>query len=191
MVESLETGDNTAMRRLSGDFGERKRAWTRRATCIVLVAAASAAWAQERPAQPDQGGKPGVMESIGRWFDETGASMRKSFDDTWRKMGGMSSSAGSVAKGAADVTKDTVDAIGKLGTSRVISGRERCALAPNGAPDCRLAAETLCRANGFKTGSSVDYQTAEVCPPQAYAGGRQPRPGECPLEHVVTKAMCQ
>jgi hypothetical protein len=72
-----------------------------------------------------------------------------------------------------------------------VSGREQCAIAPNGAPDCRVAAEAMCKANGFKTGSSVDYETAENCPPQAFLNGRKPAPGECPLEHVVIKAMCQ
>ena len=38
--------------------------------------------------------------------------------------------------------------------------RERCPIAPNGAPDCKAAAEIMCRTKGFATGNSVDYQTA-------------------------------
>ncbi len=146
--------------------------------------------------------RPGFLESIGRWMDEAGAGMRRGFDQTWRGMGGMGTSAESaakgtadaaatMAKGAAEATRETVDVLGRLGGTRVVTGRERCVIAPNGAPDCRVAAETMCKAKGFKTGSSVDYQTAENCPAQAYLNGRQPLPGECPLEHVVTKAMCQ
>jgi len=146
--------------------------------------------------------QPGVLESVGRWFDEAGQGMRKGFDNTWRGVGGAGEQAGSVAKGTADAavtaargvgdaTKESIDALGRLGGTRVVTGRERCVIAPNGAPDCRVAAETMCRAKGFSSGSSVDYQTAENCPAQAFMNGRKPMPGECPIEHVVTKAMCQ
>jgi len=135
-------------------------------------------------------------------MDEAGAGMRKSFDNTWRGMGGLGDSAGSaakgtadvaatMAKGAADATRGTVDVLGRLGSTRIVNGRERCAIAPNGAPDCRVAADEMCKAKGFTSGSSLDYQTAENCPAQAYLNGRKPLPGECPIEHVVTKAMCQ
>ena len=120
---------------------------------------------------------PGFLEVFGRWMDEFIAGFNKGINSTW----GSSSSA----------AKGTADALGKLGTTRVISGREVCATAPNGAPDCRLAAETLCKAKGYNTGNSVDYVTAEKCPAQAYQGGRMPVAGECPLEHVVTRALCQ
>ena len=36
-----------------------------------------------------------------------------------------------------------------LAPARIATGRERCAIAANGAPDCRLAAETLCKSKGF------------------------------------------
>jgi len=153
-------------------------------------------------APPGPERRPGFLESVGRWMDEAGAGMRKSFDNTWRRMGGLGDSAGSaakgtadvaatMAKGAADATKGTVDVLGRLGSTRIVNGRERCAIAPNGAPDCRVAADEMCKAKGFTSGSSLDYQTAENCPAQAYLNGRKPLPGECPTEHVVTKAMCQ
>jgi hypothetical protein len=152
--------------------------------------------------QPAPQRQPGFLESFGRWMDEAGAGMRKNADQMWRGMGGVGNSAGSaakgtadaaatVAKGAADATKGTVDVLGRLGSARLVTGRERCPIAPNGAPDCKLAAEAMCKGQGFSTGNSIDYQTAEQCPPQAFAAGRKPAPGECPVEHVVTKAMCQ
>jgi uncharacterized membrane protein len=75
--------------------------------------------------------------------------------------------------------------------SRIVSGRERCGTAANGAPDCRAAAETMCKAKGFESGSSIDFVTAEKCTAQAMAGGRRPLAGECPVEHIVTRALCQ
>lgn len=185
------------------------------AFCVVVALSGATAFAQQltqQPAQPAEAApapvqtepqrQPGFLENIGRWMDETGAGMRKSFNETWRGMSNMSAAsesaargtadaAATVARGAADATRGTVDALGRLGTTRIVSGRERCAIAPNGAPDCRVAAETMCKAKGFTTGNSLDYQTAENCPAQAYLNGRKPLAGECPIEHVVTRAMCQ
>lgn len=135
------------------------------------------------PAAPAPEHKPGSVEAFGRWFDDSAAEMRKGFDNMWKGMG-------SASKGTADAAKGTVDALGKLGGSRVISGRERCLPAPNGAPDCQAAAAKICKAAGYNTGVSADFVTSEECPASAYANGRQPPPGECPVEHVVTKAVC-
>jgi hypothetical protein len=49
----------------------------------------------------------------------------------------------------------------------------------------------LCKQHGYKTGSSVDYVTAEKCPAEVTIAGRRPVEGECPIEHTVTKALCQ
>jgi hypothetical protein len=151
-------------------------------------------------AQPQQ--KPGGMEAFGKWFDDSAAGMRKGFDDMWKGMGTAGNTAGDAAKGTADVAgamvkgtvdaaKGTADALGKFGASRVITGRARCAIAGNGAPDCKVAAVTICKAAGYKDGDSVDYETAESCPVAAYVNGRKPATGECPIEHTVTRAMCQ
>jgi hypothetical protein len=153
-------------------------------------------------AQPAPERQPGLLENFGRWMDEASAGMRRGFDNTWRGMGGMGNQASSAAKGtadaaataakgAADATKESIDVLGRLGNTRMITGRERCTIAPNGAPDCRVAADAMCKAKGFTTGSSLDYQTAENCPATAFVNGRKPATGECPIEHVVTKAMCQ
>ena len=147
------------------------------------------------PQQSTPEKKTGVFESFGRWFDDSAAGMRKNFDATWRGTGeaakGTADVAGQMTKGAFDAAKGTADAFGKFGASRVVTGRQRCTLAPNGAPDCKVAAVTLCKANGYKDGDSVDYETAESCPTAAYLNGRRPATGECPIEHTVTRAMCQ
>jgi hypothetical protein len=162
--------------------------------------------APQQPAQPDKPNPPpapeqkqGVFETFGRWFDESAINMRRGFDDAWKGMGTVGNTAGDAAKGTADVmvkgTADamqgTADAFGKIGSSRFVNGRERCAIAPNGAPDCKTAAVTMCKAGGYQTGDSVDYVTAEACPTTAYLNGRKPPTGECPIEHTVTRALCQ
>jgi hypothetical protein len=54
-----------------------------------------------------------------------------------------------------------------------------------------VAAENLCRIHGFATGTSVDYQTSEKCPPAYRLSSRERPEGICPMEHFVTRAMCR
>jgi hypothetical protein len=68
---------------------------------------------------------------------------------------------------------------------------ESSAIAGNGAPDCQVAAEALCRARGFGTGASVDFVTAEKCQPPYRASGRDTPEGARTLEHFVTRALCK
>ena len=100
----------------------------------------------------------------------------------------------STSEAATDMMKSAAkaaDAMNKLGTTHLIAGPIVCPLAPNGAPDCRAAAVDLCKQHGYQTGSSVDYVTSEKCPVEVTIAGRRPLPGECPIEHAVTKALCQ
>ncbi|MGZ5835425.1 MAG: hypothetical protein ACXWJ0_13605 [Xanthobacteraceae bacterium] len=142
--------------------------------------------------------RPGFLESFGRWVDESVTGMGKGFENAFRGAAtktdeaakASSQATSDIVKGAVDATKGTADALGKFGGSHVATGRERCTLAANGAPDCRIAAETLCKSKGFSGGSSIDYQTVENCPAQVLLSG-QKTAGACKTEHIVTKAMCQ
>jgi hypothetical protein len=144
--------------------------------------------------------QPGAFEQVGRWWDQSISTMNQSisnmnnswkdtFKSTWPDTSKSTSEAASdMMKGAADAANAMSK---KLGGTRLIAGPMVCPLAPNGAPDCRAAAERLCKQHGYKTGSSVDYVTAEKCPPEVTIAGRRPVEGECPIEHAVTKALCQ
>jgi hypothetical protein len=99
--------------------------------------------------------------------------------------------AGQAAKGAADVARDAATSVAKLPVSSVINGRERCSLAPNGAPDCAVAAGALCRAKGYGGGTSVDFETVEKCPPSYRTSSRDAPEGICTMEHFVTRALCR
>ena len=145
-------------------------------------------------APPAPARNPGFLEVLGRWVDESVSGVSKGLSTAWQPKGRTAPAdkpAGDVATAVVKGAADAANAVGRISSTRIVSGREVCANAPNGAPDCRLAAETMCKANGFNSGSSVDYVTAEKCPAQAYQGGRMPAAGECPLEHVVTRALCQ
>ena len=95
------------------------------------------------------------------------------------------------AKEAAAATKSATDAMLKLPVTRMIEGRERCQVAPNGSPDCRAAVDAICKAKGFDGGKSLDTQTAEKCSPRAWLSRRLTGQGECRIETFVTRAACQ
>ena len=157
------------------------------------------------PAVPEPAHKPGLFDAIGRWvekgtstFSQHLSGAKRSMDDLGDKAAANSKEVGDQAakvgqgaadagKSAVDATKNAVDAVAKLPVARVMSGRERCAVAPNGAPDCLTAAETLCRKNGFSTGKSMDFTSAEECPIKVLAG----QSGECTTVTFISRAMCQ
>jgi 3-oxoadipate enol-lactonase len=73
----------------------------------------------------------------------------------------------------------------------MVTGRMACAVAPNGAPDCKAGADRLCQSKGYKEGKSLDVDAAEKCSPKIYIPGRKREPGDCRTENYVTKALCQ
>ncbi len=142
---------------------------------------------------------PGIVGAFGTWMQQGVTTMSSGFDAMAK---GAADAASTMAKGAADVAtgaatvaKDAagvaVDGVVKLPVSGFASGHEPCTLAANGAPDCRGAAENLCRTRGFATGTSVDYVTSEKCPPAYRLSSRERPEGICPMEHFVTRAMCR
>jgi hypothetical protein len=146
------------------------------------------------PSQPQ-----GFFDAFGNWVQQGVASVGTGFGAMVGAVGeqagqvakGAADAASSTAKGAADVARDTATSVTKLPATGVIGGRERCILAPNGAPDCRVAAEALCRAKGYVGGTSVDFETVEKCPPPYRVSGRNTPEGVCTMEHFVTRALCQ
>ncbi len=73
----------------------------------------------------------------------------------------------------------------------MVTGRAACAVAANGAPDCKTGADRLCQSKGYKEGKSVDIDSAEKCSAKAYIPGRKREPGDCKTENYVIKALCQ
>jgi len=171
------------------------------ACALLAPAAAMAQGASPPPPAPPAEHKPGVFESIGRWFDQGASSFREHLQGAKRKMDdlgdeaasnsrGFNDKAAEAGKNAADATKGAVDAMTKLSTARVMTGRERCVVAPNGAPDCLAAAEQLCKKHGYATGKSMDFTSAEECPAKVYLGGATTG-AECQTVTFISRAMCQ
>jgi hypothetical protein len=98
--------------------------------------------------------------------------------------------AGIAAKTTVEGAKDAAGAVTRIPTARVVTGHEKCTIAPNGAPDCLVAANAICKTKGFASGKSVDMTTAEICPAQVYISGRSSGEG-CHTETFVSRALCQ
>jgi hypothetical protein len=166
---------------------ETKRLQSRRVArsmgaCLLVsaVMASGLVLAQERGQPPEE---PGFFEGISRWFDET-------FSGAGRQVENFGHEAGVAAKTTVSGARDAAGAVVRIPAARVMSGHAKCVNAPNGAPDCLAAAETLCKQKGFETGKSLDMTTAEVCPPKALMSGRS-TVGECRDETFVSRALCQ
>jgi hypothetical protein len=179
------------------------------AAALVLVAGVT--HGQQAPVQPqDQAqqqqpkiapsvepNRPGFFDAVGHWIENSVGSLKGATDaakdaaGVARDAAGVASDAAKdAAKGAGNVVTDTAGAVARIPSSRVIAERTLCPVAPNGAPDCRLAAETVCRSHGFASGSSIDFQTVQKCPPVALNRPND-EPAVCVIESYVTRALCQ
>ncbi len=132
------------------------------------------------PLQPSAVNRPQFLNDFAHWWD----SARDKLEDFKKQ-------SDDAAKNAAQATKEAATTIVRLPGVRMVEARERCPVAPNGAPDCRAAATNVCRSKGFSGGNPVDVRSSENCPSAVLLSGRLPAAGECPVETVVLRAICQ
>jgi hypothetical protein len=154
------------------------------------------------PPQPPPADKRGFLNNFGHWWDDSIADFnakmkdaRQKFDDMNKKQNDAAKDAAAATqeamKNAAEATKKAATAVVRLPNTRVIEIRESCAPAANGAPDCEAAATKACRGKGFESGEPVDVRTADKCPASLWLSGQAPSAGQCPVETVVLRAVCQ
>ena len=166
------------------------------------TAPGAAATAPPAPSPPPAANKPGFLHELGSWWNGSIAYFSAKLNDARGKVEDLGKTSKEAAKGAAaatqeamknavDVSKDAAGVVVRLPNTRLIEMRERCVKAPNGAPDCAAAAANGCRAKGFTGGTSLDVTTAENCPASTLLSRQEPAKGECPVETVVTRAVCQ
>lgn len=133
------------------------------------------------PQPPPAGaGQPGFIYEFGRWWDSQHVGANSAAEATQDAL-----------KHAAEATKEAATALIRIPAGRFIEVHQRCALAPNGAPDCRSAAASVCRTKGFQDGNPINVQSSQNCPPAVWMSGREPAAGECPQETVVLMVACR
>jgi len=86
----------------------------------------------------------------------------------------------------------TIDDLSRMTKpASMVSGRAICPVSANGAPDCKLGADKLCQAKGYKEGKSLSTDSAETCSAKVLIPGRQRKPDDCRTDNYVTRALCQ
>jgi hypothetical protein len=164
-------------------------------TCIcagAILLTAALALAQERAGSNVRASaeEAGFFGGIVRWFDRQASKIGSGFKDAGSQVENFGHEAGIAAKTTVKGAKDAAGAVARIPAARVVTGHQKCKVAPNGAPDCVAAAHTMCKAKGFDSGKSVDMTTAEVCPAQVYLSGRNSG-ADCRTETFVSRALCQ
>jgi hypothetical protein len=162
---------------------------TRRNVASLLLSAvllAGPALAQENRTAPE---RSDFLGGISRWFDEQAAKFNSNFKDARSQVENFGREAGIAARSTATGAKDAADTVAKIPGTRTIRGHEKCATAPNGAPDCVAAATAICKGAGFQSGKSVDMTTSEICPAQVYLSRNSG--ATCHTETFVSRALCQ
>jgi hypothetical protein len=176
------------------------------AAMSMLMIAASAAWSQGAspppalgirepvqqappqqsvPApQPPAEENPGLLNEMGKLFRKSLSILpplktpQQTIDD-WNA-------------GAKDAAKDASAALSRLAKpSSMVSGRMKCPVSANGAPDCKSGADKLCQSKGFKEGKSLDTDSAQSCSAKVFIPGRARKPDDCRTDNYVTRALCE
>ena len=132
------------------------------------------------PSPPAQEDNPGLLNEMGKLFEKSLSVLPtlKSPSETIDDLNARAKDAG-----------DTLSRLAK--PASMVTGRMGCPVAANGAPDCKLAADKLCQAKGFKEGKSLNTASAEKCAAKVYMPGYKREPGDCRTENYVTRALCQ
>lgn len=173
----------------------------------------SAATAPPAAPAPTAADRPGFLHQLREWWDQSLSGLSAGMQDARSKVENLNQKSTEAAKNAAsatqdavknaatatqdamkstaEATKDAASTLFKLPNTRVIEIRERCPPAPNGAPDCQTAAANACSGKGFGGGQPLDVVSTEKCPPATVLSAQRPGETECPVETVVSRAICR
>ncbi len=124
--------------------------------------------------------RPGFLDALGRWFGNSKEAIDSSVRGTQETLGTLGNQA-----------RDAAGSVVAIPGTRIITGRQLCPPAPNGAPDCQQGVDALCRTKGFQGGRTLDVTSAQRCSAKNLLAGGTPKEGLCRMETYVTRAVCQ
>jgi hypothetical protein len=205
------------LRNSAMDMKRLKRKSDRRCWCTAALSCARAGalavvlpWAAEAVAQdtqaevpnsatettapvpaPNSSFAPGFIDALGRWIDDSKATLDSQLKTTQEAIGGIGAQATGAIKGAAGAAQQATGAIVGVSGTQILTGRQLCPVASNGAPNCAPAADALCKAKGFDSGSGVEVASTQRCSARIWRSRSNPSDGPCGTETFVTRAVCQ
>jgi hypothetical protein len=143
--------------------------------------------AVQTPAQPGDPASPsppppenpGLINEMGKMFDKS-----LSILPTLKSPGETIDDLNARAKGASET-------LSRMTTSSMVTGRVKCPVSVNSAPDCKAAADQLCVTKKFKEGKSLTIDSVEACSAKVLIPGRTRKPDDCRTDNYVTRALCQ
>ena len=122
---------------------------------------------------------PGLINEMGKMFEKS-----LSILPTLKSPGETIDDLNARAKGATET-------LSRMTSSSMVTGRVKCPVSANGAPDCKVAADQLCQARKFKEGKSLTIDSVEACSAKVLIPGRTRKPEDCRTDNYVTRALCQ
>ena len=130
-------------------------------------------------APPGRQENPGLINEMGKMFEKS-----LSILPTLKSPGETIDDLNARAKSATET-------LSNLTSSSMVTGRVKCPVSANGAPDCKTAADQLCVARKFKEGKSLTIDSVEACSAKVLIPGRTRKPDDCRTDNYVTRALCQ
>ena len=130
---------------------------------------------------PPPSSRPGFLDALGRWIGNSKEAIDSQMRNTQETLGNIGSQA-----------KDAAGSVVAIPGTRVITGRQLCPSAANGAPDCQQGVDALCRNKGFQGGGrTLEVASAQRCSAKNLLAGGTPKESLCRTETYVTRAVCQ
>jgi hypothetical protein len=163
---------------------------------IMAVAALGVSAEQGRaqetaPGERGTAASPPVFAELGRWIERAVRDLNDGLRHGLDRRPPSGEEAIPLVTGTAGNRSTAAPGLMVLPQPRIVRQRAHCLRAPNGGPDCARAAATICQAQGFKSGASLEVQSEEHCPVEGLLAQRRPDPDLCRTETYVVRSMCQ
>jgi hypothetical protein len=166
---------------------------------MAVLGATQLAWPQALPAPPAREDNPGLVNEIGKLLKNP-TSLLPSFTSPSETTEPPKPDAAKPLPAAPEAAAPAVappaetrlpDNSSRPIVPAMVSGRAVCPVSAAGGPDCKAAADTLCRSKGYSDGKSLASDAVEKCSAKLLIPGRARQPGDCKTESFVTRAWCQ
>jgi hypothetical protein len=154
--------------------------WPQAAAPPASLGVQEPAQAAGAPSAPEPPENPGLIHEMGKLFEKSLSILPKM------------KSPGEAIDDLNTRARDAGESLSNLAKpSAMVSGRVACPVSANGAPDCKLGADRLCQAKGYKEGKSLNTDSAQTCSAKVLIPGRARKPDDCRTDNYVTSALCQ